>query len=111
MTVFGKRRSGRDRKIPIAFAFLMLCMFATLYQAFILKLYITTAVMGDWKQFSKVFSVPLPVKSDQFCFDYCAPKLPFFWGWVGIASFVSAAVIIAYCWWKSTGDEHSPAKL
>lgn len=90
----------RDRRLLIALVFLVISAALLFYQAIIVRLYISAAVMGDWSYFSKTFSVPLPAKPNQICFDYCASKLPFFWGWIGIASFLLGVVVLAYSWWK-----------
>lgn len=93
-------QTRRDRRLLIALVLLVLSVASLSYQAIIVRLYITAAVMGDWRYFAKTFSVPLPAKPNQICFDYCASELPFFWGWIGIASFLLGLVVLAYSWWK-----------
>jgi hypothetical protein len=90
----------RDRRILISIALLFISAASLSYQAIILKLYIDAAVTGHWTYFSETFSVPLPSEPNQLCFDYCASKLPFFWGWVGIVSFILGVLVLIYSWWK-----------
>ena len=95
-----QNHARRDRRLLISIALLMLSTLSLSYQALILKLYVDAAVLGRWEHFSKTFSVPPPVGPNQACFDYCASKLPFFWGWIGIVCFLLGVAVLAYSWWK-----------
>ena len=70
-------------------------------QAWIVEAYIYSAVMGHWEQFAAFFGVKAPASGpDAFCFDYCAPELPFVAGWFAIVAFISGWAMLAYAWWK-----------
>ncbi|WP_162814909.1 hypothetical protein [Erythrobacter aureus] len=90
----------RDRRLLISIAFLIISVASFSYQALIIKLYIDGAVTGNWDYFSKTFSAPLLYGPNQACFDYCAPELPFVWGWIGIVSVLLGVATLAYSWWK-----------
>jgi hypothetical protein len=91
----------RDRRLLIAMLLFFGSLVAGLVQAFILRAYVAAAVLGDWTYFADTFSVGAPASGpDGFCFDYCAPDLPFVSGWTGIASFLAGLILLAYAWWK-----------
>jgi hypothetical protein len=91
----------RDRRLLIAILRFLGSLIAGLVQAVILRAYVAAAVLGDWTYFADTFSVEAPASGpDVFCFDYCAPDLPFVAGWTGIASFLAGLILLAYAWWK-----------
>lgn len=96
----------RDRRLLVSLGFFVVSFAALAYQAFVLRLYVTAAVMGDWTYFSKTFSVPPPSGPNQLCFDYCAARLPFLAGWIGIFSFLLGVAVLAYCWWKPRSPDY-----
>ena len=91
----------RDRRLLIAMLLFMVSLIAWTIQAFIVRAYVFHAVMGGWEQFASTFGVAAPPSGPNvFCFDYCAPKLPFAAGWIGIAAFSIGWIMLAYAWWK-----------
>lgn len=75
---------------------------AGLVQAWIVHLYLDAAVRRQWTWFADTFGVPAPATGPEiFCFDYCAPPLPFLAGWIGIASFAAGLATLALAWSRS----------
>lgn len=94
----------RDRRLLSAMFFLFTALVAGLVQAWIVRLYLDAAVFGDWTWFGNTFGVSVPASEPKtFCFDYCAPRLPFLAGWIGIVSFSAGLVTLALTWWRSKG--------
>jgi hypothetical protein len=92
----------RDRRLLIALLLFSTALIAGLIQSWIVRLYLNAAIMGHWTWFADTFGVPAPARGpDIFCFDYCAPRLPFLAGWIGITSFVAELVLLALAWWRS----------
>ena len=92
----------RDRRLLIALLLFAASLAAWAIQIWITRLYIDAAVFGDWTWFAASFSVEAPASGPtKFCFDYCAPKLPFAAGWIGIVAFLAGSVMLAHAWWKS----------
>ena len=91
----------RDGRLLIAMLLFVCSLIAWAIQAWIVQVYIYSAVMGGWDQFAEFFGVEIPASGpDEFCFDYCAPSLPFAAGWIGISTFLVGWIIVAYAWWK-----------
>ena len=91
----------RDGRLLAAMALFAAALVAGGVQAWIAALYIHAAVLGNWTGFAETFSVEAPPSGPEvFCFDYCAPELPFLIGWIGIAAFSLGWIVLAYAWWK-----------
>lgn len=91
----------RDRRLLLAMLSFAASLIAWATQAWITKLYIDAAVLGGWEWFAETFSVEAPPSGPEvYCFDYCAPELPFLFGWVGVAAFALGWIMLAYAWWK-----------
>ncbi len=91
----------RDRRLLGAMALFGTSFIAALVQAWIVNLYIQAAVLGGWDQFAAFFGVTAPSSGpDKFCFDYCAPELPFIAGWIAIGAFLSGFFSLICIWWK-----------
>lgn len=91
----------RDRRLLIAMLLFITAMVACAVQVQITSLYIDAAVLGGWTWFTKTFSVEMPgSNTGQVCFDYCAPALPMFAGWIALAAFVLGWATLAYAWWS-----------
>lgn len=91
----------RNRRLLAAMLLFLASVVAGVVQAWIVQAYITSAVMGGWEQFAEFFGVTAPDSGPvKFCFDYCAPKLPFTPGWIAIFSFMGGLIITAHAWWK-----------
>lgn len=90
----------RDRRLLFATCLFAASLIAGVIQAWITKLYIDAAVLGNWAWFAETFSVDAPSGPELFCFDYCAPELPFLFGWVGLTAFSIGWITLAYAWWK-----------
>jgi hypothetical protein len=91
----------RDIRLLASLVLFVASMIATMIQAWIVKLYIDAAVLGEWWYFSEMFSVDPPASGpDRFCLDYCAAPLPFLPGWIGIVSFVLGLLTLIYSWLK-----------
>jgi hypothetical protein len=92
----------RDRRLLTVIMLFLIAIIAGLVQAWIIRLYLDAAVLGHWTWFADTFGVHAPASGpDKFCFDYCAPRLPFLAGWIGIASFFGGLAALAFVWWKS----------
>ncbi len=84
----------------------LIALISGVIQAWIVQLYIVSAVMGQayWDHFTGYFNLePFAAGPNEFCFDYCAPPLPFIAGWIGIAAFCAGWIVLAYAWWKPRG--------
>lgn len=95
-----------DRRLLLAVLLFAGSAIAWALQVWITALYIDAAVMRNWAWFADTFSVEAPASGpNEFCFDYCAPALPFIAGWIGLGTFVAGWIILASAWWKlrSTG--------
>ncbi|WP_308813786.1 hypothetical protein [Sphingomonas sp. GV3] len=92
--------SKRDKRL----LFSLICFFAAfccfIYEAMIIDLYIKTVALGNWDYFSRTFGVAKPYGKDEVCFDFCAPSLPFTWGWIGLANFITGFSIVSLVWLK-----------
>jgi hypothetical protein len=77
-------------------------MVALGWQALIISQYIYSAVLDpNWESFVHLYGVEAPAKGpERFCFDYCAPKLPFLFGWTGIGCFFAGLISLTIIWWK-----------
>lgn len=93
---------SRDRRLLIPLILLVLSFIALLIQAYIVNDYIRSSVLdSNWEMFSEKYGVEAPHNGPElYCFDYCAPKLPFWFGWSGIGLFVTALIFLTYIWWK-----------
>ena len=118
-SLFGvcRRRSElkRDRRLLVALMLFLAALIASLIQAWIVNLYIVAAVMGGgyWDHFIELFGLDPIVGPNQFCFDYCAPTLPFLAGWIGIIAFLSGCLTVAHPTGNrsSNGDTFSMAAI
>lgn len=92
----------RDPRLLIAILLFLAALIAGLVQAWIVKLYIVAAVMGQpyWDHFVDLFDVDPIVGPNQACFDFCAPSMPFIAGWIGIVAFLGGCFLVAHAWWK-----------
>ena len=91
----------RDRRLLIALMIFVISLVACVVQAWVTALYIDAAVTGNWTWFARTFSVAAPASAPEvFCFDHCAPEIPFLAGWVSIAAFTAACAMLAHAWWK-----------
>jgi hypothetical protein len=78
----------------------LVTLISGVFQAWVLVLYIDSAIYGNWTNFARLFSVEAPASGPVvYCFGRCAAKLPFAAGWVSIASFLLGLVFLAYTWW------------
>ncbi|TIX50327.1 hypothetical protein [Alteraurantiacibacter aquimixticola] len=87
----------RDRRLLFAIFAFGASFLAVCVQAWITASYVFAAVMGQWDQFSELFGVASP---PEFCFDYCAPKLPIMAGLVALALFWIGLTLITIAWWN-----------
>jgi len=86
--------------IPIG---LFVVSFAALaVEAWIVAVYIHSSVLDpNWESMVHIFGVEPPAHGPGvYCFDYCAPRLPFLAGWIGIGTFLSGLTSLAYIWFK-----------
>lgn len=92
----------RDRRLMIALVLFFVALIAGVIQAWIIRLYLTAAVMrGEYQDhFTDLFGLKPVVGPNQVCFDYCAPSLPFVAGWIGITAFISGVMVLAFAWWR-----------
>jgi hypothetical protein len=95
------KERARDIRLLIAILLFLVSIICALIQAWILRLFIDAAVLGQWAYFSETFSVQPPVSGpNEYCFDYCAADLPFLPGWIAVASFLLGLSTVVYSWWK-----------
>ena len=91
----------RDRRLLIAMLLFAGSLTAWAVQVWITALYINASIMGNWTWFADTFSLEAPATGpNEFCFDSCAPNLPFVAGWIGIGAFLAGWIVLAYAWWK-----------
>ncbi|KQN78559.1 hypothetical protein ASE91_14170 [Sphingomonas sp. Leaf62] len=91
----------RDRRLSIALVLLLITFIAAAVQVWMTALYIDSLILGNWAWFSETFRVEAPASgAGQFCFDRCAPNLPFIAGWIGLGSLLAATITLAIVWWK-----------
>lgn len=93
----------RDKRLPAALILSGIALVSGLIQAWIVRSYITAAVMGGeyWDHFVSVFGGKTPSRGpNTLCFDYCAPDLPFIAGWVALSAFLGGAFFVLLAWWK-----------
>ena len=91
----------RDRRLLIPFGLFLASFAALAIQAVIVAHYIYSSVLdSNWESFIAIYGVEPPVGPNQLCFDYCAPKLPFLAGWLGIGAFLGGLISLAYVWLK-----------
>ena len=92
----------RDRRLLIPLGLLLVSFVALTIQAVIVAHYIYSSVLDpNWESFVALYGVEPPANGpDVFCFDYCAPKLPFIAGWLGIGAFLSGLISLTYIWFK-----------
>jgi hypothetical protein len=94
----------RDRRLLIAMLLLITAAIAGLAQAWIIRLYLDAAILGHWAWFADTFGVEAPASGpDKFCFDYCAPQLPFLAGWISVTAFLTSLLLVTLAWWKPKG--------
>lgn len=94
----------RDRRLLIAMLLLITAAIAGLVQAWVIRLYINAAILDHWVWFAETFGVEAPASGpDKFCFDYCAPHLPFLAGWISVAAFFTSLLAVTLAWWKPKG--------
>jgi hypothetical protein len=94
-------RMRRDKRLLVALLSFLTALVACAVQVEITALYIDAAVLGGWTWFAKTFSVEVPGSGPgEFCFDYCAPALPFFAGWIALAGFLFGWVVLFHAWWS-----------
>lgn len=103
---------NRDRRLLAAMLFFLVALSALLVQAWVVRLYLNAAIMGNWSWFGSKFHVAIPpFGPNKFCFDYCAPDLPFVAGWIGIASFIFGLLLLCLAWWKPKKSEVEAGSL
>lgn len=92
----------RDRRLLIPISLMLISFVALTIQAWILEIYVTSAIMDqNWETMALRFGVEVPDNGPvRFCFDRCAPELPFIAGWIGIASFLMSLISLIVIWWK-----------
>jgi hypothetical protein len=92
----------RDRRLLVPLALLVIAVIALGYQAIIVRNYVWSSIMDhNWESMVELYGIEAPeMGPERFCFDYCAPRMPFVAGWVGIASLVSAIVSLLFVWWS-----------
>ena len=83
-------------------AFFLIALIALSVQAVIVSHYIYSSVLDhNWESFVAFYGVEAPAKGPNvFCFDYCAPKLPFLAGWTSIGCFLAGLISLGVIWWK-----------
>lgn len=60
----------RDRRLLIAVLFMVLAAVTGVVQAWIIRLYLDSAVLGHWDWFAKTFGVHVPgSEPNKVCFD------------------------------------------
>ncbi len=91
----------RDKRLLIAMLLFAGSFVAWTVQVWITALYIEASIWGDWTWFAETFFVVAPARGpDVYCFDRCAPTLPFVAGWIGIGTFLSGLIMLTFAWWK-----------
>ena len=86
----------------IPLGLLLISLVALTAQSFVVAQYIHSSIMDpNWESFAKMFGVePPPNGPNAYCLDYCAPKLPFLSGWLGIGAFLGGVISLTYIWFK-----------
>ena len=104
------RQTGRrDRRLLAALALIAVGSVCALAQAIIVRAYITSALTGHWDWFRRTFAVQVPgSEPNTFCFDWCAPAIPFLAGWVAIACLLVAAAFVIQAWRKPLPGQRVP---
>lgn len=92
----------RDWRLLMPIALLLISLATLAYQTIVVTNYIHSSVLDpNWETFVYLYGVEAPANGpDQFCFDYCAPDLPFVAGWIGIGCFLSALLSLIYIWFR-----------
>ena len=93
----------RDRRLLIPLGLMLVALVALAAQSIIVGHYIDSSIMdSNWESFVMIYGVEAPAdgSSGVACLDYCAPRLPFVAGWLGISAFVGAIISIIYIWFK-----------
>ncbi len=93
----------RDRRLLIPIGLFLVSLVALAVQAWTVAIYIQSSILDpNWETMVQMFGVEAPANGpDVFCFDYCAPKLPFVAGWIGIGAFLAGLLSLIFRWWKS----------
>ncbi len=82
------KSNKREKVIILSFISFLLSAICGALQAWIIYLYIESAVAQDWSYFTHLFGKSDFVRSkNDFCFDRCVPNLPFELGWASISFF------------------------
>lgn len=96
----------RDRRLLIAMLLFAGSLTACAIQIWITALYIDASMMGHWAWFAETFGVSAPASGPNvFCFDSCAPDLPFAAGWIAVCTFLAGWVMLANAWCKPRSTE------
>ena len=91
----------RDRRLAIALLLFAFAAMAATLQSVIAANWMNATVIGHWEWFVDTWGGELPARGPKvFCFDWCAPELPFWAGWLAIGCFASGFVLIAWTWWR-----------
>jgi hypothetical protein len=92
----------RDPKLLFSILMLLIFTVAGAFQSWIVIVYYYSALNQNWSYFSELFpsAVHQPAPG-ALCMGDCSPNLPFVAGWIGIASFVTALIVLTYSWWRS----------
>jgi hypothetical protein len=100
----------KDRDMRLIFCVLSNILFILffVFEAWIIYLYINSAVLNDWSYFSKTFSVEAPLSGpDKFCLDYCAPNLPLLPGLISLIFFCIGEFLLV---WSLVAPKNSNVK-
>ncbi|MBH0111421.1 hypothetical protein I5E68_00460 [Novosphingobium sp. YJ-S2-02] len=104
-----KQLGRRDRRLLAGLILLAAGSVCALAQAIIVRAYITFAVMGHWDWFGRTFAVRVPAKGPEtFCFDWCAPKMPFMAGSLAMACLFVATALLLQAWRKPFAGQRDP---
>lgn len=91
----------RDLRLAIALLLLVFSAIAAVLQSVIVANWMNASVLGHWEWFVDTWGGELPARGPNvFCFDWCAPDLPFWAGWIAIGGFAASFVLIAWAGWK-----------
>ena len=99
---------NRDRRLLIPLGLMVVSFVALAVQALIVNHYIFSSVMDhNWEGFSAIYGVEPPALNKDIgngmtvtCLDYCAPKLPFIPGWIGIVAFLGSIMSLFIIWFR-----------
>ena len=91
----------RDKRLIFPLSCLLVTLVASLIQGFTLAGYVEASYTGNWDYFATHYGVEIP----ELCFGICAPKLPFVFGWIAIATFVAAFASLILIYWRPKSPE------